>query len=199
MFQVSLREMFVLVAVSALALVSLNYASQTWQALVALIAILAAMTAVIRSLIDRGRHRAFAIGFAVGMVGYLLVVVNAHKFTTGRVDSSEMNGHGNLPTSILLQNLRAGINRSGYYDSNTNELVPNSETTSVTSTSSFGPELVTSTGRKVYYRDDPPLTYFMAIGQLWWALIFGYIGGHFAQFIYRRRTTEQAKEGMSSG
>jgi hypothetical protein len=31
---------------------------------------------------------------------------------------------------------------------------------------------------------------FMEIGHLWWALLFGYLGGRFSQFVYLRRTKE---------
>jgi hypothetical protein len=35
---------------------------------------------------------------------------------------------------------------------------------------------------------------FMALGHIWSALLLGYIGGRFAQFVYRRRTSEQPPE-----
>lgn len=188
MFRVSLREIFLLVAATALAIVSLVYASQLWQAIVGLIAMLAAMIAVVRSLIDRGPHQAFAIGFAVGMVGYLLIVVNAQKFTSD--PNSEMSGFGHLPTSLLLQSFYTGINRSGYVDAKTGRLVPTSETTTITSIPGTQ-ALQTGAGRPIYYRDDPPFNNFMPIGHLWCAFIFGYVGGHFARFIYVRRNSEQ--------
>jgi hypothetical protein len=187
MFRLSLREMFALVAASALAMVSLVYASPRWQAFVMLMAMVAAMIAIIGSLVDRGPSRAFAIGFAVGMLGYMLIVMNAQKFTNKQ--GGEMSG-GSLPTSRLLESFYAGIDRSGYLDAKTNERVPATETTTLTGSSPYGGALQTSTGRQVYYQSDPQYDSFMPIGHLWWAFLFGYVGGHFAQYIDKRRARE---------
>ena len=111
MFRVSLREMFLLVAAVALAIVSLNYATVLWQAIIGLMVMLLAMVALITSLVDRGARRAFWIGFAVAMLGYLLIVINAHKFTLAPTEQNvELDAHqGRLPTSLLLQHFYAGI------------------------------------------------------------------------------------------
>ncbi|MEX2316891.1 MAG: hypothetical protein WD669_07055 [Pirellulales bacterium] len=37
-------------------------------------------------------------------------------------------------------------------------------------------------------RFNPPPGPFMALGHLWWALLFGYVGGRLARFVYLWRT-----------
>jgi hypothetical protein len=36
----------------------------------------------------------------------------------------------------------------------------------------------------------PPRNNFMLIGHIWWAILFGYVGGHVARFLYVRRNGE---------
>jgi hypothetical protein len=36
------------------------------------------------------------------------------------------------------------------------------------------------------------LTFFLPIGHFWFALLLGYLGGHFARFVYLRRLKDQA-------
>ena len=83
MFRVSLREMFVLVAATALAIVSLIYAAPIWQTIIGFVAILSAMVALIVGLVDHGRRRAFAVGFSVAMLGYLLIVAAGQQNYAG--------------------------------------------------------------------------------------------------------------------
>jgi hypothetical protein len=200
MFRVSLREMFVLVAAVSLAIVSLIFASLPWQAIIGLMAMLSAIVAIIVGLVDRGPRRAFAIGFAVAMLGYLLVFLNSQKFTLARTDANvELDAYqGRLPTSLLLQYFYAGSNRGGYFVVPTGERIPESESATLSPIpgNAWG-QLQTSTGRPVYYEERPPRENFMAIGHFWWGLLFGYVGGHFARFVYLRRARE-AKIGAPS-
>lgn len=194
MVRISLREMFLLVLVVTLAIVSLIYASPLWQGIIAFIAMLMVMIAVICSLVDREPRRAFAIGAGVAMVGYLLIVGTSQVF----IGNGEFSGAGNFPTTILLEKFFAGINRSGYFDVKTGALIPQSELGALTSApGGFSPgipgnTLQTSSGRQVYYRDDPPFEIYIRTGHLWWAFLFGFIGGHFARYIYSRRMTNKA-------
>lgn len=190
MFRISLREMFLLIAAVAMAIVSLIYATVLWQAIIGLIVMLLAMVALITSLVDRGARRAFWVGFAVAMLGYLLIVINAHKFTLAPTEQNvELDAYqGRLPTSLLLQHFYAGINRSGYYDLNSEKRISDAESANLSTIpgSPYG-GMQTSTGRPVSYQERPPRENFMAIGHFWWALLFAYIGGRFARFVYLRR------------
>jgi hypothetical protein len=48
------------------------------------------------------------------------------------------------------------------------------------------------TNVRVYRATVPQLWYVLPIGHYWFALLFGYLGGHFARFVYVRRMKEQA-------
>jgi hypothetical protein len=209
MFRLSLRELFVLVAAVALSIVSLIYASSVWQTIIGVAAVLAAMLALIAGLVDRGPRRAFPIGFSVGVLGYLLVVIHAPTFTRGPFSppakaniNPELSAYdGSLPTSMLLGYLYAGIKRTTYFDSKTNQQIPASESENLQligedrfgDEGTFGgfgsavPISAPAGKRAAYYQMRPHAENFMAIGQFWWALLFGYAGGHFARFIYSQR------------
>lgn len=110
---------------------------------------------------------------------------------------------------MLLGYLYAGIKRTRYFDVKTGEQIPASEsenlmeigedrfgdegTGSVAGGGMFAgaPVQVPAGKRAASYQVLPHQEHFMAIGQFWWALLFGYVGGHFAKFIYKRRNTEQ--------
>lgn len=205
MIRVSLREMFVLVAVVALAIVSLIFASPAWQAIVGLVVMLSAMIALIVSLVDRGPRRAFAIGFAVAMLGYLLVVLNAQSFNVERFvlgspgSIAELDIYqGRLPTSVVLQSIYAGISRTRHFDQKTGEPIPDSEKGNLYVVGEGfgglggggfggGAVVVPAGQRAAYVEISPPRENFIVQGHFWWALLFGYIGGHFARFVYFRR------------
>ncbi len=213
MFRLSLREMFLLVAAVALAIVSLIYASPLWLLIIGIAVVLSAMIALITGMVDRGPRRAFPIGFSVAVLGYLLVVIHAPAFTRGPFSppasnniNSELDVYdGSLPTSMLLGYLYAGIKRTKYFDPKTGEQIPASERENIveigkdnfgdegTGGGMFGsvPVTVPAGKRPAYYQMRPHSESFMAIGQFWWAALFGYIGGHFAQFVYKRRTADQ--------
>ena len=192
--RISLREMFVLVAAVALAIVSLVYASSLLQAAVSLIALLVGLAAVILGIIDCGPRRAFAIGFSVAMIGYLVVVLNCQRMAAQQTNQFVFEtNRPHLPTWLLLDYFYEGINRSGNYDVITNELIPESEKL-VQVPGTMGGAKQTGAGHGVWYQELPPREIYMATGHLWWALLFGYIGGHFARFIYKRRAAEQPSQ-----
>lgn len=215
MIRVSLRDMFVLVAVVAVAIVSLLFASPVWQAIIGVAVTLSAIVAVIVSLVDRGPRRAFAIGFAVAMFGYLLVVHNAKNFNVERfpLGSSAPNPelsvyNGRLPTSVTLQYLYAGISRTTNFDANTGERIPESESGNLHvigegfggmggGAFGLGPNPAPPGLRAAYVEIYPPRENFMVQGHFWWALLFGYIGGHFARYVYLRRDREAPNNAAS--
>ena len=214
MIRVSLREMFVLVAAVALAIVSLIFASPQWQAIIGFVALLSAMIALVESFVDLGSRRAFAIGFAVAMIVYAFVVMKAHdlmpvdQFGGNRnVEFDAYQYEGGLPTSISLRYIYAGISRTKHFDAKTGQRIPESESGNlfVVGQSTFGgggfgsavPVNVPPGQRAAYVEVNPPAANFMVLGHFWWALLFGYIGGHFARFVYLRRDRE-AKSGAPS-
>jgi hypothetical protein len=221
MFRVSLREMFVLVAAVAVAIVSMIYAASLWKAIIGLAVVLSALIALIVGLVDSGPRRAFAIGFAIATLGYLLVVINAPTFTRGPDSQLGSVGIGNqnaeldaysgrLPTSMLLGYLYAGIRRTYYFDAKTGQRIPEAESESLTVIydDAFGPEgentfggggmfggapIQASPGKRAAFSQTRPLgENFMATGHFWWALLFGYAGGQFGRFVYSRRNRERS-------
>jgi hypothetical protein len=104
-FRLSLREVFVLVALVALAIPSLKYASELWLALVAAVSIISLFVALIVAVVDRGLRQAFAIGFALIMAGYGLIVISS---PTREFDQWE----GRLPTTQLLRYTYSAVDRS---------------------------------------------------------------------------------------
>jgi hypothetical protein len=220
MFRVSLREMFLLVAATALAIVSLLTASFLWQSIIGLAAMLAAMIAMIVTFVDCGPRRAFAIGFAVAMLGYLFVVLNAREIMpANRFGSDNRNVEfgvyeygARLPTSVALQYIYAGISRTKYFDAKTGERIPESESAKLSLVGEWfggvgggglggggfgGMQMNVPAGqRPAFYETRPRAENFMVLGHFWWALLFGYVGGHFARFVYLRRDRET--KGVSS-
>ncbi|MFO0792032.1 MAG: hypothetical protein U0805_21430 [Pirellulales bacterium] len=209
MFRLSLRELFVLVAAAAFAIVSLVCASPAWQAIVSLIALLTAIAAVITSLIDRGPARAFAIGYAIAMLGYLLGVVNMHKLATTATNANiEFDLHqGRLPTSLLLRSLWYGCARENYFDATTGKPIPKSEAANLMVIAQwngggfvgggggiYGGAPSVPAGKRAALSDTRPAPEsFMAVGHLWWAILFGYVGGHFGRFVYLRRIKDEPR------
>jgi len=206
MFRISLREVFLLVAAVGVAIVSLIYASLLWLMLIGLAAALAAILALIIGLVDRGPRRAFPIGFAVAMLGYLCAVLNAQKFMLP--PGSEMFANqnveldpynGKLPTSAVLRYLYCNsVREYRVFDLNTGARIPESEIGKVIIVTESPEGLspgswvgaVAPGQRGAYSQTRPPGDKFMAIGHFWWALMFGYIGGKFARFISVRRNSE---------
>jgi hypothetical protein len=176
MWRLSLRELLMLVAIVALAVVSLKYASVTWQGIVLSLTLLAFVAAAIAAFVDRGSRQAFALGMAVTMIIYAALVPTA---TLG----------SQLPTSHVLNMIRGGVLKRVYVDRQTGEALPNYDPNNVAilpggNTSPFvRPRQVTM----------PPSAQFKIIGHSWWALLLGYVGGRFARFVYVRRTGETEK------
>ncbi len=188
MLRLSLRELLVLVAFVALAIVSLKYASDVWLAIVLAVTMLAFFVALIVAAVDRGPRQAFAIGFALTMAGYWLIVMTGTK-TVANVGSMNIefdHMQGRLPTTRLLRYMHAAVEHGGYYDYSTGKEVPNYDPAERANTGGgFGG--ATSIG----YREVPGREVFMPVGHCWWGLLLGYLGGLFAGFVYRRRMTER--------
>lgn len=165
MFRISLRELLGLVAAIALAIVSLRSGSYFWQGAVGLVAMLAIGMALITGIIDRGSRRAFAVGAAITMFGFAVLFA---VYRNAELNSVEPI----LPTTALLRSIHPTFVRSGYVDS------PNGT--------------FTVNGKPVHFVEQPLFREFMSIGNAWFVLVFGYIGGWFARFVYMRRSKESS-------
>jgi hypothetical protein len=181
--RISLRQLLLLVAAIALALVSLKYASPLWQAIVGLVVLLAFFTAGIRAIVDRGPRQAFGMAMAIVMLSYGLLFVEW------------LGVAQQLPTNLLLIYAHNLVNKDHWVKPHSGEIVPQGDVGSITwNTSTQAYNLNGVTVELQYY---PPVDEFVRIGHYWWALLLGYLGGCFAQFVYLRQTKElaaQAKE-----
>jgi hypothetical protein len=193
MFRVSLRELLIGVAVIALAIGSLTYASDTWVAIVAGLAMLGFFAAIVVAAVDRGPRQAFAIGFALVMLVYGLIVLNTpptHPPFEGPSRTKEFDHwEGRLPTTRMLRYVHHAVDRSQWIDSSTGKAIPNFDPADPSiptwgSVGSFGAAAVAS------FNELPPREQFMPIGHLWWGLLLGNVGGRFAQIVYARRTKD---------
>ena len=175
--RLSLREMFMLVALVAVAIVSLSYANEIWHIVVALLALLVFIGAMISAVIDRGSRQAFAIGMLLAMMTYG-VVFSVGLFRYNLV-SGPLRGGGSLPTTRLLVHMYAGLQETRWFDPTTGEEVRG-----------FDPAQQTM-ARPLRNEQVPSERTFMAVGHAWWALFIGYLGGRFARFVYARRSTQE--------
>jgi hypothetical protein len=108
MIRISLRQLLLTVAFVALALVSFRYASDFWQGVVGIFAMLVALAAMGAGIFARGTGRAFAAGCAVAMLSYGLLVVNGREGpnglgSVGNMESNVTSAYPHLPTTILLR------------------------------------------------------------------------------------------------
>lgn len=187
MFQLSLRSLLVVVALVALTIVSLRFASEAWWTLVMTIAAFALCAAMILAIVDRGERQAFAIGFVVAMVGYGLVLQAIPKESTfGSQGRQEFNPDiGRMPTTLLLRPIYHLIADIKLIDLSTGKPV------AVTAAQVGGGMAGGGMGSANYsMSESPPREVFMKIGHAWWAILLGVCGGLFARWVYRRRTRE---------
>jgi len=198
MWRLSLRELLVLVALVALAIVSLKYASESWVAIVAAVTMLAFFVATIVAAVDRGPRQAFAIGFALTMAGYAMIVMNStinmHNGGTKKIEFDQWEGR--LPTTRLLRYLHMAVEDNKWIDFQTGKEIPdydpNNPPASVTATPVKGAGARgLMLGARVSFVESPPSEVFMPIGHCWWGLLLGYLGGLLAAFVYHRRMRDQ--------
>ena len=178
----------ILVAAVALAVVSLKYASDVWQGFIGLAAMLALLYVIAVSIFDRGPGQAFAIGFAVAVIAYGLVVANGERFPNSKQNVELMVSEGRLPTSVLLRSAYQLVTRLVYVDA-INGQTMNEEDAQRLLTAASQPGSPTPSIRQEF---RPPEEFFMQIGHYWWALLLGYVVGQFARFGHQRRPKDKS-------
>ncbi len=178
MMQVSLRELFILVAFVAIGTASLRLAGPLASVFIAL-ALLLCMAMAVAAAVDRGMRQAFATGFVLCTMAYAILLFATH--------STELQLHaGRLPTSKLLSPLFEEIVNRTWVDRFSGRELPNYVPTRV---DRLPGEMPTAAGVRVESETPDRMT-FMIVGHILWASIFGYAGGKFAQFIYARRIAD---------
>ena len=186
LFRLSLRELLALLTLLALAVVSLQFASATWETIVGAIAVVAFTAAAIVSLVDRQARQAFAIGFAVSVLVYSLVLSRASlgsQAAGSPAPNMEFNPDtGKLFTTRLLRPVYAAVAKSRWIDFRTGKEVLD-----------YDPQHPGPDMQYISLDERPERAAFMRIGHCWWALLLGYFGGWFGRFFYLRRTRESAR------
>lgn len=188
LFRLSLRAMLVLVAFVALAVTSLEYASDAWVAIAGAVTMSVCFAAFIIAFVDRGSRQAFAIGFSLVAISYWAVlIVGAQKAGS---NSLELDfSFGRLPTTVLLKNLYSAVRKTYWKDPNTHQVIPGYDPATQNQERSGGKVLGTYSPGP-YMANEPRREDFMVIGHFWWTLILGYVGGRFARWVYRGRCDE---------
>jgi hypothetical protein len=184
-FQISVRELMLLLFVVALGLASLStggrIASLTILLLIAVVTALAIVACV-----GRGKWRSFAIGYLIPFSFY--VVPHAY------VGSSELDPYGKLPTTRMFQPLFEQLVRREYVNSFTGQPVPNYDPTTNQGFGGGGFAI----GPPVSAKETPDRTTFMLLAHTLFATVLAYVGGKFAVWVsYRdssRKTDDQTEE-----
>src|SRR3954471_2930755 len=184
MLRMSLRRMLIIVALIALAMGSLRYATDSLQTLVLGFTVVVVFAAAIVAVVDRGAKQAFAIGFSLIVVGYGWLLM-------GREAEFDQYS-GRWPTTWLLKFLHDAMDRSEWIDTSTGSVIKNFDEQHP-SIPIFGQGGFVGAGPMASWHEVPPRGAFMPIGHCWSALLLGCIGGHFARYVYLKRMREQRK------
>jgi hypothetical protein len=169
--RISLRQLLVLVATVAIAIVSLCYANAGWEAAVYCLTLVVFFAIVIVAFIDRGSRQAFAIGMAMVMAGY----TGAQTYGPKRAFR-----HFGMPTNSLLLALQQAISEPAYFDQRSGARLEGVHPPPMAATGTVQPPNT--------YVDYVPLTdHLVPIGHMWFSILFGCFGGLFARYVFLRR------------
>jgi len=186
-FRFSLRGLLAVIVFFAVACAALKFANDTWWAIVSGGALLLLMAMAVVAFAAKGPLRAFAVGYVICTLIYGTVV-----YLCGNLELS-CYGDGRLPTSKLLTPIYTAVVNVTYFDRSTgkpvSDNVPPKGESDMASGAYFGPgggfggpPGVAGT----YPVHRPGQDVFMRIGHLLWSVIFGWLGGVFAKFVYSR-------------
>lgn len=187
-FRLSLRAMLVLVAFVALAVTSLEYASDAWVAIAGAVTMSVCFATFIIAFVDRGSRQAFAIGFSLVAISYWAVlIVGAQKVGSNSIELDF--SFGRLPTTVVLKNLYSAVRKTYWLDPNTRQVIPGYDPADSKSRPAGG-SVRGQYSPGPFMANEPRREDFMVIGHFWWTLILGYAGGRFARFVYARHSRE---------
>jgi hypothetical protein len=176
MTRLSLRSVFLLMAICAVAIVSFHHASDGWRTGVVSMAAIEFCIATIMAIVDRGRRRAAAIGCILFMAAYGLALLLSAPLVSTIAENREFNpSTGRLPTSRLLREVYVRIADIGWVDVRTGK--PATERGPAASANS-GDSTTTTAG------EIPDREVFMVMGHSWWALLLGILGGSVGRWAY---------------
>jgi hypothetical protein len=174
--RISLRELLLLVALTALAVASIRYPSASWRTAILTVTIVVFGGGSIVAIVDRGTRQAFAIGVVLTMIFYTFLVRNGVESDSREYDPRR----GRLPTTWISSYLYRPVVTVEWHDGLTGRKLDN-----------FDPDNPPAGVRAVQNTySTPHHDVFMRVVHSWWLLLLGYIGGLFARFVYVRRNKE---------
>lgn len=195
-FRISLRELLVLVALLAAAFVLLKFASPPIARIIVGISILTWGAMVIIAFIERGPRQAFAIGFTVIAAVFLLPIGT----------QSKGDPHIVLGTEDLLVYLHRQMATRWVYDTNTGERLrpaplleteggigPPPRSRFMASDDHFTAPAIPfgAPPSSTHFNFYPFVSNFIAVGNSLLTLLFAYLGGKLAVWIYHRRVARE--------
>src|SRR5882724_5787027 len=143
--RLSLRSLFFVMAICALAVVSVRHASDGWQTTIVSVALVTFCLSAILALADRGPRRALAGGCAACMLAYALAILFSAPLGSSIAQNREFNpSTGRLPTSRLWRLLYERGEEIGWVDVRTGK--PADAEPSVSASPNAGDSITTTTG-----------------------------------------------------
>lgn len=182
--QWSLRELLVVVLVAGLGLASLRLGGVVG-AITILLAIVLCMALGIVVFVGRREPQAFAIGFLVPVIVYAAIVLVAGRY--------ELNPHiGVLPTTRAMSPIFESMVARTDVNIKTGQEVPELKAQDAIGATSQGGGMATVGLSELRDRKT-----FMLLAHTLMGLAFGYVGGKFAVFVYRRQRREPARPSVA--
>ncbi|TWT73808.1 hypothetical protein Pla123a_37020 [Posidoniimonas polymericola] len=199
--QFSLKEFLAIAGVVSVGTASLLYASSLvsglWLAVVGALL----MGAAIHSALLAGARRASAVGFLVAALVYTSALLTQSYDRNGYPVNREFEPWaGRFPTTIAMQRPYQGatFSRSYYTDENGNRYsqVPAGATVDDGFGGggfAFGAAPPAPGALKVKQVSAPPMQQFMEVAHCLWTLLFGYVGGKYAVWLYTAATPPRSR------
>ena len=190
----SLKQLLILVALSAVACAALAQPGYWWHATITTAVVLATIAMLIAALVCDGRRRAFAVGWIVLTVGYLAIVLGPWTSTqlapqllsTKGIANLEAKWHSNQPSPPLFAPLMHDFDGDGSLD------------VWVTQNGNYNGRALWAynTGQLIYHPATAPAssyatanyTVFQATAHWLIAAALGYWGGILGALLARQRT-----------
>ncbi|WP_425396189.1 hypothetical protein [Aeoliella sp.] len=205
-WRLSLRELLGIFAFVAVSFASLLNASQGWAMAVFGLTIVLAVVLAIVAATERGARQAAAIGAVITMVVYAVLWTQQPAttmdnepdidFATGKAVGIKtvLQQAGYLPTSHVLNTMWKKASGTYLVEMETGRVVeklssnyPRFEGGGIAN-SQIPPNW---NGGTLISKGLPAPEHFLAIGHCLWAILFAYLGGKFAVWVYLRRMSRE--------
>jgi hypothetical protein len=182
--RLSLRGLLLFVAAAAVGSAALRFANDWWLAGAVGALLITITTAAIVAVVGLGARKAGAAGFTIAAGIYLFLALLFSAGYLPRNANPEFDPYiGRLPTTQLLRPAFAMTVSYWTTDLRTGEELPSKPPLNPRQLVSFSGVLI---------RERPDRGHFMQIGHCLWAMVMGFLGSRFAQFVHGRREREES-------